>query len=224
MYGAVDISSSSFFRGKCGWGFSVFVFLSDVVGGFESLNIMMLVPKPLPSPCFAPAFPLSCCPWLCVFEWNIGTASVTEHTSPQVLLMVQDEKQAFGLDYSHSVTDTPHTHPMHIESQCAGLKREVKSGSFFIALITILATLSLNSPGHGFQTSFFGLLVQWYAALYKTLYTTSYTPLISLQSLGTSYDNAWLCAVQCNPYFPSYFSFVLIFINKTSVQQSHITA
>ncbi len=62
----------------------VFVFPSDVEGGFESLNIMAHVPKPLPSLCFAPAFPVSCCSQLCVFERNVGTASVAENTSPQV--------------------------------------------------------------------------------------------------------------------------------------------
>lgn len=78
-----------FFAGRKGvLGFSVFIFLPHAEGGLENLIIMIPVPKPLPSCCFAPAFPLPRCPWLYVFERNIGTASVTEHTSTQVLLMV----------------------------------------------------------------------------------------------------------------------------------------
>lgn len=111
----------------------------------------------------------------CVCEWNIGTASVTEHTSPQVRLMVRDEKEAFGLDHSQSVTHT-HTHT----SQRAGLKREVKSGAFSVAVITIAATSSIDPPritdrsAHGFQTSPLGPSERWSAALYAILYTTSY--------------------------------------------------
>lgn len=82
MYTAFNIWRKGFL------GFSVFIFLPHAEGGLENLIIMIPVLKPLPSCFFAPAFPLPRCPWLYVFERNIGTASVTEHTSTQVLLMV----------------------------------------------------------------------------------------------------------------------------------------
>lgn len=88
--------------------------------------------------CFAHAPPPSCLP-LAVFEWNVGTASVTEYTSPQVLLMAQDEREAFGLDYSHSVADTPHIHHMRIDSVC-WIKMERSSQDHSSLL------LSLNRP------------------------------------------------------------------------------
>lgn len=56
----------------------------------------------------------------------------------------------FGL-LSFSYWHTAHTHHTDTESQCAGLNWEVKSGPFLIGRITLAATLSLNSPGHGFQ-------------------------------------------------------------------------
>ncbi len=111
--------------------------------------------------------------------------------------MVQDEKRAFGSDYSHSVADMPHTHHTLTESpcaQCAGLNGEVRRGPFFIALITTAATFSPNSPGCGSQTALSGLLARWSAALYETPFAISYNPLINLQSWKSSCGIARLCA------------------------------
>lgn len=45
----------------------VSLFFSSLDMWRENLNIMMLMPKPHPYPCFASAFSLQYSPWLCVF-------------------------------------------------------------------------------------------------------------------------------------------------------------
>lgn len=91
--------------------FSVF---SPRCSGRKDCKIMF-VPRATP-------FPLRCTrlstvlpPLAASFEWNIGTASVAEDISPQVLLMIQDERGAFGWDYFHSLTDAPHVRRMQTD-------------------------------------------------------------------------------------------------------------